>query len=74
MAKFTIPKDEYLSRGHSGCAGCGATLLSRFCLKALGPRTIINSPACCWSVVQGVWPRAALKVPVIDHAFECTGA
>jgi pyruvate/2-oxoacid:ferredoxin oxidoreductase beta subunit len=74
MPKFTIPKEEHLSKGHSGCAGCGATLLARFCLKALGPKTIINSPACCWSVVQGVWPRAALKVPVIDHAFECTGA
>ncbi|MEM0449503.1 MAG: thiamine pyrophosphate-dependent enzyme [Methanomassiliicoccales archaeon] len=74
MSKFTIPKEEYLSKGHSGCAGCGATLLARFCLKALGPKTIINSPACCWSVVQGVWPRAALKVPVVDHAFECTGA
>ncbi|MDD1746505.1 MAG: thiamine pyrophosphate-dependent enzyme [Methanomassiliicoccales archaeon] len=74
MPRLTLPKDELVSKGHSGCAGCGATLLARLCLKALGPKTIINSPACCWSVVQGVWPRAALKVPVIDHAFECTGA
>jgi pyruvate/2-oxoacid:ferredoxin oxidoreductase beta subunit len=74
MPKFTLPKEEYISKGHSGCAGCGATLLARHVLKGLGPRTIINAPACCWSVVQGVWPRAALKVPVIDHAFECTGA
>ncbi|MCX6652987.1 MAG: thiamine pyrophosphate-dependent enzyme [Methanomassiliicoccales archaeon] len=74
MPKFTIPKEELECKGHSGCAGCGATLLARYTLKALGPRTIINVPACCWSVVQGVWPRAALKVPVIDHAFECTGA
>jgi len=74
MPKMTLPKEEYISKGHSGCAGCGATLLARHVLKALGPKTIINAPACCWSVVQGVWPRAALKVPVIDHAFECTGA
>jgi pyruvate/2-oxoacid:ferredoxin oxidoreductase beta subunit len=74
MPRFSIPKEELISKGHSGCAGCGATLLARYCLKALGPRTIINSPACCWSVVQGVWPRAALKVPSIDHAFEATGA
>jgi 2-oxoisovalerate ferredoxin oxidoreductase beta subunit len=74
MPKFTIPKEEYISKGHSGCAGCGATLLARYALKALGPRTIINTPACCWAVVQGVWPRAALRVPVLDHAFECTGA
>jgi pyruvate/2-oxoacid:ferredoxin oxidoreductase beta subunit len=74
MPRFTIPKEEYISKGHSGCAGCGATLLARYALKALGPRTIINTPACCWAVVQGVWPRAALRVPVLDHAFECTGA
>jgi 2-oxoisovalerate ferredoxin oxidoreductase beta subunit len=74
MPKFSIPKEEYISKGHSGCAGCGATLLARYALKALGPRTIINTPACCWAVVQGVWPRAALRVPVLDHAFECTGA
>jgi 2-oxoisovalerate ferredoxin oxidoreductase beta subunit len=74
MPKFTIPREEHVCKGHSGCPGCGATLLARYALKALGPRTIINVPACCWSVVQGVWPRAAMKVPVIDHAFECTGA
>ncbi|MDD1770318.1 MAG: thiamine pyrophosphate-dependent enzyme [Methanomassiliicoccales archaeon] len=74
MPKFTIPREEYVCKGHSGCAGCGATLLARYALKALGPRTIVNVPACCWAVVQGVWPRAAMKVPVIDHAFECTGA
>ncbi len=45
MPKFTIPKDEYISKGHSGCSGCGATLLARMCLKALGPKTIINTPA-----------------------------
>ncbi|MGD1061583.1 MAG: thiamine pyrophosphate-dependent enzyme [Methanomassiliicoccales archaeon] len=74
MPKFTIPREELVSKGHSGCAGCGATLLARYALKALGPKTVINVPACCWAVVQGVWPRAAMKVPVIDHAFECTGA
>ncbi len=74
MPKFTIPREELVCKGHSGCAGCGATLLARYVLKALGPKTVINVPACCWSVVQGVWPRAAMKVPVIDNAFECTGA
>ncbi|HTY47834.1 MAG TPA: thiamine pyrophosphate-dependent enzyme [Methanomassiliicoccales archaeon] len=74
MPKFTIPREELVCKGHSGCAGCGATLLSRYALKALGPKTVVNVPACCWSVVQGVWPRAMLKVPVIDHPFECTAA
>ena len=74
MPKFTIPREELISKGHSGCAGCGATLLARYALKALGPRTIINSPACCWAVVQGVWPRTALQVPVVDHVFGSTGA
>ena len=74
LPRLPLPVEEYVAKGHSGCAGCGATLLARFTLKALGPKTVINAPACCWSVVQGVWPRAALRVPVVDHAFECTAA
>lgn len=46
----------------------------RMLLKALGPRTIMNVPAGCCAVIPGVWPRFSLRVPLIDHAFECTGA
>ncbi len=72
--KFTIPYEELMTPGHSACPGCGEPLALRYLLKALGPRTIINLPAGCCAVIPGVWPRYALKVPLVDHAFECTAA
>lgn len=72
--KFTIPHEEYIDPGHSACPGCGEPLAMRYLLKALGPNTIINVPAGCAAVVPGVWPRNAIKVPFVDHAFECTAA
>lgn len=74
MAKFTIPVEEFVHHGHGACPGCGSVLALRYALKALGPRTIINVPAGCMAVVGGTWPRYSFKVPMVDHAFECTAA
>jgi 2-oxoisovalerate ferredoxin oxidoreductase beta subunit len=74
MPKFTIPKEEYVYKGHSACPGCGTPLALRYALKALGPKTVLNFPAGCGGVILGVWPGYAMKVPVVDNAFECTAA
>jgi len=74
IPKFTIPKEEYVCKGHSACPGCGTPLALRYTLKALGKRTVLNIPAGCGGVILGVWPSYALKVPVVDNAFECTAA
>ena len=71
---FTIPSQELMYPGHSACPGCAEPIAMRLLLKALGPRTIMNIPAGCCAVIPGVWPRFSLRVPLIDHAFECTGA
>jgi len=42
----------------------------RLALKALGPDTVAVIPACCWSVIDGLFPVHALKVPVFHTAFE----
>src|SRR3972149_979315 len=63
-----------MSPGHLACPGCAATLAMRYLLKGLGPRTIVAIPACCWAVMSGPFPGSALKVPMIDCAFETTGA
>jgi len=42
----------------------------RLALKALGPDTVAVIPACCWSVIDGLFPAHALKVPVFHTAFE----
>jgi len=60
--------------GHVGCPGCGATIAMRFMLKALGEKTVLVLPACCWSVIAGPYPQSSLKIPVIHTAFETGGA
>ena len=65
---------EFVHSGHVGCPGCGATIAMRFVLKALGEKTIMVLPACCWSVIAGPYPQSALKIPVIHAAFETGGA
>jgi pyruvate/2-oxoacid:ferredoxin oxidoreductase beta subunit len=65
---------EFVYSGHVGCPGCGATIAMRFVLKALGEKTIMVLPACCWSVIAGPYPQSALKIPVIHAAFETGGA
>jgi pyruvate/2-oxoacid:ferredoxin oxidoreductase beta subunit len=65
---------EFVHSGHVGCPGCGATIAMRFVLKALGEKTLMVLPACCWSVIAGPYPQSALKIPVIHAAFETGGA
>ena len=66
--------NEYMYSGHVGCPGCGAAIAMRFTLKALGDKTIVVLPACCWSIIAGPYPQSTLKVPVIHSAFETGGA
>ena len=74
MVRTTVPREEYMLQGHVACQGCGATIAMRYVLKALGPKTIVSIPACCWAVIPGVWPQHNLKVPLLYTAFEVTGA
>jgi pyruvate/2-oxoacid:ferredoxin oxidoreductase beta subunit len=71
--KDAIPREELLDSGHLACPGCGAALAMRMVLKALGERTIVALPACCWSIIAGPWPQSSLHVPLYHTAFE-TGA
>ena len=73
MLKQVIPQQELLECGHLACPGCGAALAMRLVLKALGDKTIVTLPACCWSIIAGPWPQSSLKVPLFHTAFE-TGA
>ena len=59
-----------MTPGHLGCQGCGAALAMRYVLDALGEKTIIVIPACCWSIIAGPFPYSTLKVPVLHTAFE----
>lgn len=74
MAKLTIPAIELMHSGHAACPGCGPALAMRYVLKALGPRTIVSVPACCWTVIATPFPTTALEVPMLDNPIEATGA
>jgi len=65
---------EYMHSGHVACPGCGATIAMRFFLKAMGEKTVLVLPACCWSIIAGPYPQSSLKIPVIHSAFETGGA
>lgn len=73
-----MPQDaleqELMFSGHVGCPGCGATIAMKFVLKALGEKTVMVLPACCWSIIAGPYPQSALRIPVIHSAFETGGA
>ena len=68
--KLTIPEHEVMSPGHLACQGCGASLAMRYALKALGEKTIVSIPACCWAVIDGPFPYSAAGIPVMHCAFE----
>ena len=72
--RFQISRDimtekELLEPGALSCQGCGASLAMKLALKGLGERTIIVIPACCWSIIVGVYPYSALRVPVLHVPF-----
>jgi pyruvate/2-oxoacid:ferredoxin oxidoreductase beta subunit len=74
MAKLTLPARELMFPGHSACPGCAPALAMRLVLKALGPRTVVSIPACCWTVIATPYPTTALGVGVLDTPIESTGA
>ncbi|RLB38022.1 MAG: pyruvate synthase subunit beta [Deltaproteobacteria bacterium] len=61
---------ELMMPGLLSCQGCGSALAMKLALKALGQRTVVVIPACCWSIIIGVYPHSALRVPVVHVPFE----
>ncbi|MCX7804168.1 MAG: thiamine pyrophosphate-dependent enzyme [Planctomycetota bacterium] len=67
-------EDELFLPGHLGCQGCGGALAMRMVLQAMGPKTMLVIPACCWAIIEGPFPYTGLKVPVLNVPFETAGA
>jgi len=74
MVQQKIPDKDYMYSGHVACPGCGAAIAMRFALKALGEKTMMVIPACCWGVIAGPYPQTSLKVPILQTAFATAGA
>lgn len=65
---------EFLDSGHFSCSGCGEALALRYILKVLGGDTIMVLPACLGSVLDGIWPYTAIRIPVLHCTFETTAS
>ncbi|RDE12748.1 MAG: pyruvate synthase subunit beta [Candidatus Thorarchaeota archaeon] len=69
-----MPQREYVLKGNASCAGCQDMVGLRHALKALEGDVIQVVPACCTSVVQSLWPKECLDVPVLNTAFMAAAA
>jgi len=65
---------DLLHPGHVACPGCGAAIAMKLALQALGQRTAVVIPACCWGIIAGPYPQSSLKVPILQTAFATAGA
>jgi pyruvate ferredoxin oxidoreductase beta subunit len=65
---------EYVLKGNAACAGCQDMVALRHAHKALEGDVIQVVPACCTSVVQSLWPKTGLGIPVLNTAFPAAAA
>jgi pyruvate ferredoxin oxidoreductase beta subunit len=68
-AILDYPEKEYILPGNRLCAGCGVTIAYRFILKALGPKTIISVPACCVTILHGIYPKTPISATTVNTTF-----
>ncbi|MFX1485904.1 MAG: pyruvate synthase subunit PorB [Promethearchaeota archaeon] len=69
-----LPRKELVYKGNSACMGCSAVLAMRHVLKALGEQTVMIIPAGCSTIIQGLYPKTAIGVPLLNIAFEAAAA
>ncbi len=69
-----LPEQEYVLPGTRTCAGCGLPIAYRHILKALGPKTIVTLPACCLTILHGIYPRTPIAVNAVNNTFASTAA
>lgn len=71
---LNLTEEEFVHPGNRACSGCGLGLAYRTALKALGQNTIIIVPPSCSTVMQGLYPVSATKVPVLNVTFASAAA
>ncbi len=68
-AVLEYPEKEYILPGTRLCAGCGVPIAYRFILKALGPKTLISVPACCVTILHGIYPKTPISASTVNTTF-----
>ena len=69
-----LSNEEFVHPGNRACAGCGLGLTYRIELKALGKNTILVVPPSCSTVMQGLYPISATKLPCLNVTFASAAA
>ncbi|MEM2944403.1 MAG: thiamine pyrophosphate-dependent enzyme [Methanomassiliicoccales archaeon] len=69
-----LSREEFLTKGHGACPGCGVAVAVKNIARVLGKNTIIYVPASCLIVFTALYPSSAFKWPFLYTAFENTGA
>lgn len=68
------PEKEFILPGTRLCAGCGVPIAYRFILKALGPKTLISVPACCVTILHGIYPKTPISATTVNTTFASAAA
>ena len=71
---LNLPEEEFVHPGSRACSGCGLSIAYRIGLKALGKNTILVVPPSCLTVLQGLYPIAATKLPCLNVTFASTAS
>lgn len=74
VTTMDLPEEEYIMPGTRTCAGCGLPIAYRYILKALGPKTIVTLPACCLTILHGMYPKTPIAVNAVNNTFASTAA
>jgi len=73
-AILDLPEQEFVMPGTRTCAGCGLPIAYRYILKALGPKTIVTLPACCLTILHGIYPKTPIAINAVNNTFASTAA
>jgi pyruvate ferredoxin oxidoreductase beta subunit len=69
-----LPETGYVLPGNRACAGCGVGIGLRQITAALEGRMVMAVPACCLTVIGGMYPTASVAVPWVNVAFPSAAA
>ena len=71
---LNLPDEEYMLPGNRACPGCGLAMAFRYILKALNGEAVLAVPACCLTVLGGMYPNSSANVPWMNVVFPGTAA
>jgi len=69
-----LPTREYMLPGNRACAGCALGIGLRSILKAMDGKAVMTVPACCLTVIGGMYPVSSVQMPWLNVAFPATAA